>query len=423
MRHRVKGAIVGAMSEPFPPLRNIDAAPVEHEGETFIAIHDPSGYVDTQLMLSTPAFFVAASLDGVADTAALQASFRKQFGADVAEDQIQEIVDYLDDNGFLLNRQFEAIQERVDRQFASTKTRPAYLAGRSYPEDPEQLRAFIDSFFTCEKGPGSAPGEVTGDAPLPGLIVPHIDFHRGMAGYAHGYGKLFARPRPDVVFLFGVAHAGAPVPFILTRKHFDTPLGKVETDQDILTRLEGACAWDPYEWEGLHRTEHSIEFQAVMLAYHYGPNVKIVPILCSCFSMEPGRPEPAKLEPVTTFLEECRTIVAEYGGRAAVIAGADLAHVGKTFGDPFDIDDGVVADVAGRDTEDLAHIVGSAIDAEGFYASVMKDFNERKVCGLNCIYATLKTLDGTVSRGTQHHYDYAHDPNGGIVSFASVTLE
>ena len=416
--------IVGSMSEPIPPLRNIDAAPVEHEGETFIAMQDPSGYVETQLILSAPAFFIAASLDGNAGIPELQASFRSQFGGmDVSAEQIQEIVDYLDDNGFLLNRQFEKIRERVDGEYAASDTRPAYLADRSYPADPAELRSFIDSFFTCEKGPGAMPAQEAGTSPLPGLIVPHIDFHRGMAGYAHGYGKLFARPKPEVVFVFGVAHAGAPVPFILTRKHFDTPLGKVETDQEILTRLEGACSWDPYEWEGLHRTEHSIEFQAVMLAYHYGPEVKIVPILCSCFSMEPGRPEPAKLEPVTAFLDTCRDIVAEYGGRAAVIAGADLAHVGKTFGDPFDIDEGVISDVEDRDTEDLAHIVNGAIDADAFYASVMKDYNARKVCGLNCIYATLKTLDGAISQGTQHHYDYAHDPNGGIVSFASVTLE
>jgi len=410
--------------KPIAPLRNIDAAQVEHEGETFIAIHDPTGYVDAQLILSPPAFFVAASLDGAAGIAEVQAAFRTQFGgATVPADQIQEIVDYLDDNGFLLSAQFEAIRARVDGAFADSDTRPAYLAGRSYPEDPAELRAFIDSFFTCDKGPGHLPETDGAALPLPGLIVPHIDFHRGMAGYAHGYGQLFARPKPDVVFVFGVAHAGAPVPFILTRKHFDTPLGRVETDGAILSRLEAACAWDPYAWEGLHRTEHSIEFQAVMLAWRYGPDVKIVPILCSCFSLEPGAAEPAKIPPVATFLDACREIVAEYGGRAAVIAGADLAHVGKTFGDPFDIDEEVLADVAGRDTEDFAHIVDGEIDADAFYASVMKDFNARKVCGLNCIYATLKTLDGTVSQGTQHHYDYAHDPNGGIVSFASVTLE
>ena len=411
------------MNEAIPPLRNIDAAPVEHEGETFIAIHDPSGYVDEQLVLTPPAFFIAASLDGNRDVTALQQAFSEQFGgASVTAAQVQEIVDYLDDHGFLLNRQFEAIRKRIDGEFAQSGARPAYLAGRSYPADPDELRTFIDSFFDCEKGPEKSPDPDKKTAPLRGLIVPHIDFHRGMAGYAHGYGQLFARPKPDVVFLFGVAHSGAPVPFILTRKHFDTPLGCLETDQDIVTRLEEASAWDPYEWEGLHRTEHSIEFQAVMLAYHYGPDVKIVPVLCSCFSTDPGETVPAENEAVTKFLDTCRDIVAEPGRTIAVIAGADLAHVGKTFGDSFDIDDAVLSKVSDRDHEDLTHVTNTPINADAFYASVMKDFNERKVCGLNCIYATLKALDGTVNEGILHHYDYAHDPNGGIVSFASISL-
>ena len=73
------------------------------------------------------------------------------------------------------------------------------------------------------------------------------------------------------MFIFGVAHASPPVPFILTQKHYDTPFGVVKTDLDIVRRLEAVCTWDPYAYEIVHRTEHSIEFQAVMLAYLYGP--------------------------------------------------------------------------------------------------------------------------------------------------------
>lgn len=404
------------------PLRNIDAAPIEHEGGTFIVLRDTSGYVEEQLILTPAAFFVASLFDGHRSAPEIQTAFSLQFdGARVSESQIQEVADYLDDHGFLLNRQYEAIRQRIDGAFASSATRPAWLAGRGYPAEPEALRTMIDGFFTDEDGPGAVAGPGSG-AHLPGLIVPHIDFHRGHAGYAHGYGKLFAREKPDVVFVFGVAHAGAPVPFILTRKHFETPFGTVETDQAIVSRLVDACAWDPFAWEGRHRTEHSIEFQAVMLAYRYGPGVKIVPILCAslCANYEDDAPEE---NPATArFLEACRAIASEPGRKVAVIAGADLAHVGKCFGDPFEIDDTVVRNVAERDHEDLAHITGGTVDPEGFYRSVMKDGNERKVCGLNCIYATLKTLEGTVGPGTLHHYDYAPDPSGGIVSFASVTL-
>src|SRR5690606_18807114 len=101
----------------------------------------------------------------------------------------------------------------------------------------------------------------------------------------------------------------------------------------------------------------------------------------------------------------------------------DLAHVGRRFGDAFDVDDNVISAVSERDHEDLGNITGGAIDPDGFYASVMRDRNKRNVCGLNCIYATLKTLDGTVDRGIMQHYGYAHDPAGGIVSFASIALE
>jgi predicted class III extradiol MEMO1 family dioxygenase len=76
--------------------------------------------------------------------------------------------------------------------------------------------------------------------------------------------------------------------------------------------------------------------------------------------------------------------------------------------------------VAYRDHEDLQHVL--AADAEGFYRSVMRDHNQRRVCGLTCIYAALKSVDGAVSGGELLHYDYAHDPAGGIVSFTNVLL-
>jgi hypothetical protein len=410
------------MNDALAPLRPIDAAPVEHEGSTFIVLRDTSGYVEEQLVLTPAAFFIASLLDGNKTITDIQAAFRNQFhGAAVAESQIQEVVEYLDDRGFLQNRQFEAIRDRIGKEFSASATRPAWLAGRGYPDDAVELRAMIDGFFTGESGPGATDVAV-GSGHLPGLIVPHIDFHRGHKGYAHGYRQLFSREKPDVVFIFGVAHAGATVPFILTRKHFDTPFGALETDQEIVSRLVDACAWDPFAWEGRHRTEHSIEFQAVMLAYRYGPDVKIVPILCASLCASYEDDAPGENPATANFLNVCRAIAAEPGRKVAVIAGADLAHVGKCFGDDFDIDESVVQHVADRDYEDLAHVTEGPVDADGFYRSVMKDLNERKVCGLNCIYATLKTLDGAVGPGKMHYYGYAPDPSGGIVSFASVTL-
>ena len=407
---------------PLPALRMLDAHPIEHEGEQYICLNDPSGIVEEQLLLSPMAFFIAAQLTGLNELEDVQRAFRERFGGmDMPSDRIVEVVDHLDERGFLNSPRFAELENGVLTEFRESSVRKAHLAGKSYPEDPEELREFLDSQFDREGAPGELPGEAPGKGkPLPGLVVPHIDLQRGGHSYAHGYLHLFRHGRPDTVFIFGVAHMAEPVPFILTRKDFETPFGVVETDREFVAHLEAACEWDPYEYEIVHRTEHSIEFQAVMLAYLYGPTVRIVPILCSMFSADLNVADPSTVPELKPFLDACRACVQSGEKQVSVIAAVDLAHVGKRFGDGFDIDDKIIEGVAARDEEDLAFV--QSMDADRFYSSVMKDANERRVCGLNCLYAFLKTLEGVAGRGNQLHYGYAHDPAGGIVSFASMSL-
>jgi AmmeMemoRadiSam system protein B len=407
----------------LPPLRYIDAFPVDEAGQRYICLRDPEGIVEHQIVLTPAAFFVASRLDGEADVRAIQRAFAQQFnGQEASSEDILRIVNELDEQGFLLSERFEARRQHVETAFSASARRPAYLAGKSYADQAGALRTFLDEQFTTRAGgPGEAPGASPGSGdPLRCLIAPHIDFHRGGHAYARAYLKLFQQGQPDVVIIFGVAHISPPAPFVLTRKAFDTPFGALTTDQDLVRHLEAACSWDPYAYEMAHRTEHSIEFQAVMLSYLYGPNVRIVPILCSTFGSELGGIEPAKIAGVKAFLETCQDVVAAMGKRISVIAGADLAHVGRRFGDSFDISEPIVEGVAERDREDLQYV--TAGDADGFYRSVMQDRNERRICGLNCIYASLKTVARSGSTGELLHYDYAHDPAGGIVSFADVAF-
>jgi AmmeMemoRadiSam system protein B len=404
----------------LPAIRPLDAFPVDQDGQRLICLRDPEGVVEEQMLLTPPAFFIACHLDGTNDITDIQYAFARQSGGQLlfAED-IQRLVESLDRCGLLQTDRFAALQRQIATTFTSAETRPAYLAGKSYPGQREQLRTFLDAFFCHAGGPGERP-TVPGRENLPVrcLIAPHIDFHRGGHSYAHGYLRLFKQGQPDTVFIFGVAHAAPPVPFILTQKHFETPFGVLETDRDIVRRLEAVCTWDPYAYEIVHRTEHSIEFQAVMLSYLYGRAVRIVPILCAAFGPELA-PENAVIpEEVRAFLDVCRDIVEATPQRLSVIAGADLAHVGRRFGDPFDIDQTIVNSVEARDREDLQHVLAG--DAERFYRSVMQDQNRRRVCGLNCIYAALRTVHGAIGNGELLHYDYAPDPTGGIVSFADI---
>lgn len=405
----------------LPALRYVDVFPIDHEGEKLVCFRDPTGMVDSALVMTPYALFVASHLDGTTSAGDIQKSFRESFGAEISWDDVMSVVRALDENGYLLTEKFARIERNIRKTFHESPTRPAHHAGNAYPKDTAELTTFLDAQFKRDGGPGRRPDLAGVDGrPLPGLIVPHIDFHRGGHAYAHGYLELAKHGRPDVVIVFGVAHMAEPSPFILTRKDFETPLGPVKTDQELVEELAGACDWDPFEHELAHRIEHSVEFQAVMLARLYGPSVRIVPILCSQFSDDPNLCKPGKIKPVQRFLDACNRIVRGGERRVTVIAGADLAHVGRRFGDPFDISEDIVKKVKRRDTQDLVY--AEWLDAEKFYASVMQDGNERRVCGLRCIYAALRTLEGVAGRGEPLCYDYAPDPAGGIVSFATMAL-
>ncbi len=408
----------------LPALRNIDAFPVEHEGETRILVRDPESFVEDQLLLGPVPFFVASQLDGLNDVTDIQYLLFVQAGGRlVSEDQIREVVDYLDERGFLASPRFESLHREVLESYRERSTRPAFLAGKSYSDDPQELREFIDELYTGQDGPGPVqPQSAASEKGVRCLIVPHIDFPRGGPAYAHGYAKLASGRKPKTVLIFGVSHAVAPVPFILTRKAYETPLGTLSANTEVVDALAAACAWDPFEHEIAHRSEHSIEFQAVMLAHLYGPDVSIVPILCGSLSDGLAAVSNASALPdVQAFLTACQQAMRASNGEMCVIAGVDLAHVGRRFGDGFDIGDEVVRAVKARDDEDLAYAM--SLDADGWYASVMKDSNQRRVCGLNAIYASLKTLDGAAGRGELLKYMYAHDPSGGIVSFASIAFQ
>lgn len=406
----------------LPPLRYVDATSIDHEGQTLVCLRDPEGIVEDPILLSPAGFFIASQLDGEADAEGIRLAFSQSTGGrNLRDGDIEQVVAFLDEHGFLLTPKFLERRESVHRAFRESPTRPAYLAGKSYPADTAELREYLDALFRREKGPGSPPAERAGDStPVRAIIVPHIDFERGGHTYAHGFARMAGAGRPDTVVIFGVAHAGPPVPFVATRKGFETPFGILEVDQEIVDQICAGLDWDPFEYEIVHRTEHSIEFQAVMLAYLYGPTIKIVPILCGPFLSEREGLEPDVDGTVRDFLAHSKDTLAKSGKRITVIASADLAHVGPAFGDDFDIDDDVLEAIRRRDANDLQHVAD--MSPEDWYQAVMLDENQRRVCGLNCIYSTMKCVEGRVDRGEILQYDYAPDPSGGIVSFANVVF-
>jgi len=436
------------MSEPVPRLRAVEAFPVEHEGRSCVALRDPAGYTDAIVLLHGPLLEIVSLFDGGHTVAEIQAAVMRRHGQLVERRQIEEIAEALDQQGFLDSPGFAGRRAVIDGAFLASPTRPATHAGGAYAGEPGELRAMLDGFFAPPDGPGPIDGaraaepEGRGQSAAPerrgrsaaterrgqsaatevrGVIAPHIDFHRGGSAYAWAYRELAERSAADLFVIFGTCHAGMEHPFALTRKDYASPLGDVRVDRDFVDALAKRARQDCFGSELAHRVEHSIELQTVFLRHLYADrrDVSIVPVLASFAHEAMHRGQRPDDDPrVPRFLEALAETMAAGRRRVALIAGADLAHVGPRFGDPEPVG---APELARIEREDVAMLESVAAgDPQAFFESVASDGDRRRICGYSPIYALLRSLGGAI--GSVKRYGQWPDPNG-VVSFASVVFE
>jgi AmmeMemoRadiSam system protein B len=433
-----------------PKLRALEAFPVEQEGQRCVALRDPAGYTE-QIAVLPPALLDLVSLfDGDHSVEEIQEILRGRHGKAPTGKQIADIIEQFDAAGFLESDRFRERRRALEDAFRQSPVRPAAHAGGAYAGDAMELEAQIDGFFAASDGPGAgvisavnsavnrdfftdpvaspsaaAPQAAAPQAAAPqtrtrALIAPHIDFHRGGSTYAWAYREILERSDADLYVVLGTCHAGMPDPFAVTLKPYDTPLGAVPVDREFYDGLARRAGQDLLASEPAHRTEHSIEFQAVMLQHVVGRRrpFAILPVLASYLHeslWSGGAPEADPRIP--RFVDALRETMAASARRVCLVAGVDLAHVGPRFGDREPNTAASLARVERDDRAMLESVMGG--DARGFYAGVAADHDARRICGLSPIYTLLRLLPEAPGRLVR--YTQWPDPEG-AVTFCAVTF-
>lgn len=406
---------------PIPRLRALDAFPVQEDGKTYLALRDNEGFTDKLILLPLVDAMAAARLDGERGEEEVAAELERQLGPGAyPRGRVRELARTLDENMMLESPRFREHERRTLEAYRGAPERAPFLAGRSYEADPKRLARSIAGFFSAAGAPGAEP-EKDGEAPLTGLVAPHIDFQRGRTGYAWAYGEVLRSGLADLYVILGVAHSPVPVPIVLTEKDFGTPLGAAPVDRELARALAEKAPYEMTAGELAHRSEHSIEFQTVMLRYaqeRLGGSFRILPLLCS--SWEPDGSVPARR--ADEALDRLAGLLEGYPGRVCVLAGADLAHVGPRFGDAEAVTPERLEQVRREDEAGLERVLAG--DARGFLDSVMSDGNSRRVCGAGALYSFsfLHRRLFPRSSGRLLHYANAADPAGGEVTFASLAF-
>ena len=415
-----------------PKLRPVEAFPVTAEGGRYVCLRDPSGLAPSPVFVPEPLLPIVALFDGERTAeevrlALLRDGGRATFGHDVPLAKIEEVADALDRAFFLASPAFEAEAKRVADAFRAATSRAAAHAGGAYPAAPDALVAAIDGWLA---GVAEPPPLTEKAKRFPrALLAPHIDFHRGGPTYAAAYRAFLDRepPPPETFVVLGTWHASGRRPFVLTEKDYETPLGPMPCDRDLVRalakRLPRAGLFDE---ELGHRHEHSVEFQAVMLRklFSRAKNPpKIVPVLVGAMHhpfFDSGTP-PAEGGEIGDFVAALRETLAERGDRVALVGGVDLAHVGPRFGDADALTGESLAFVEKEDRAMLETVLAN--DATAFFRSIAKDGDRRRICGYPPIYALLSVL-APDARGRLLRYEQCTDRDGSqSVTIAGVVFD
>jgi MEMO1 family protein len=180
--------------------------------------------------------------------------------------------------------------------------RPAVVAGRFYPQDPEELRAVVQELL------GAVPPS---NNPAPkALITPHAGFPFSGPIAASAFAQL--RPAADEikrVLLVGPSHFVAFQGLAASSaRAFATPLGEASVDTASVREI--LHLHQVQVFDAAHRNEHSLEVQLPFLQ-----------VVLKEFSIVPLVVSDATAEEVAEVLQ-----VLWGGPETAVVISSDLSH-------------------------------------------------------------------------------------------------
>ncbi len=401
------------MTRPLPRIRlNLEIMPSPIEDRPGLLIRDPLRYSDVTAVIPPPILPCLQCFDGEKTEADLKALLVRITGNADVDELARHLVESLSESGFLIDDRYAALRDESHGAFARAATRTAVHAGAAYPGDAAELTSVLDGYLAG--GNGSA-------EPLIGIAAPHVSPHGGARSYAAAYGALDPSLRDRTFVILGTSHYGEPERFGITRKPFETPYGRTVTDAALAERLirEGGAAVSAEDY--CHSIEHSIEFQVIFLQKLYGPDVKILPILCGPLveSLYEGGPPEAD-DGVKRFFGALGDMAAREAGRLIWVLGIDMAHMGRRYGDGFTAraDRDEMAQVAGRDRDRIDRV--NAGDAAGFWALVQENRDDLKWCGSSPLYTFLKAVPA--ARGSLLNYEQWNIDEESVVTFAGMAF-
>ncbi len=243
------------------------------------------------------------------------------------------------------------------------------VAGAFYEGTKESLLRQIERCYTSKLGPGTLPKTAEGPRRLLGLVCPHAGYQYSGPVAAFSYTALAQDGLRASYVVLGPNHYGIGAPLAVTRQDWETPLGPVPIDPDLLKALSKSPLEDDV---AAHRQEHSIEVQLPFLQ-HLSSRMRFVPVCMGFQEYE--------------LAAEVGELVADAvrDRDAFIVASSDFSHVGMNYNQMPPRGKSAPQWAKEQDTKALDRIL--ALDPKGLQDRVHRD--DISMCGYGPVTAML----------------------------------
>ncbi len=317
-----------SLSDTIPPLRrDLQIIPVQENGHSLLYFHDQRDYATPDFALKQEASTILNLIDGHKSIDDLE-SF---LGEGVSKQDLLEFIQFLDKNHLLSSAHFEEHAEKIESEYEQSTTHKSVTAGESYPAHPDELTNYLDEAFAKQN--------IDTVEHAKALYAPHIDPRVALDSFVKAFAPIRELTPKRVVVIATSHYAGLypdqykEHPFVLVDKDFELPLGTIERDRQIISKLKNTeTKVGITNHDRAHRMEHSIELHLLFLSYLWDHDFKIVPFLTrgldDLYYMEDGYLG-QQLDHFSDLLHQ------QFGDDEDTffLISGDLSHFGKKFGD------------------------------------------------------------------------------------------